>query len=194
MKIKYFYFNARMKYYILTNKSREYINKKYYECFFGVDRKSFINCAYKWYEDIKKHHSNIVIPEIFQILQNHLDSGDEVVFVSGSSVDILAPFAKDMGVKHILATNMKVVNDKYTGEILFPQTIGEGKKIIIQMFMKNQGDKIGHTYAYGDDYSDIPMLSAVDFPNVISGDFSLDRYADEKKWKKIIIGRVENAI
>lgn len=191
-KIKYFFSKIGLKYYIFSGKSREFINKKFYESFAGIDKDETKICAYEWYSQLKKNQINLFIPETLAALKNHQKSGDEVIFVSGSSMEILAPIAEDLGIKYILATNLEVINNKFTGKIMPPQTIGLGKKIQIMEFLKNTTDKIKFTYGYGDDNSDIPMLGITDFPTIVPGNIVLERYADEKKWRRLMSIENEN--
>lgn len=184
--IKYFFSKIRMKYYRSSGKSREFINKKFYEIFAGIDRESVKICAYEWYSQLKTKQANLFITEAITALKKHQKSGDEVVFVSGSSIEILAPIAEELGIKYILATNLEVINNKFTGKIKLPQTIGMGKKIHMVEFLKNSQDKIKFTYGYGDDDSDIPMLSLTDFPIIVPGNIVLEQYADKNQWGRLM--------
>ncbi|MHB1948749.1 MAG: HAD family hydrolase [Gammaproteobacteria bacterium] len=186
-KINYLMFLLRMQYYLLVGKSREYINKKFYESFAGINKEDVKNCAYQWYADLKRENSKLFILQALAVLKKHQDIGDEVVFVSGSSLEILAPIAEDLGVKHVLATNLEIKHNKFTGNIMPPQTIGCGKQIAILEFLKAYEGSIGYTYGYADDDSDIPMLSATDFPTVIPGNAMLERHAERKEWEKLVL-------
>lgn len=187
--LKYYFSIGCMKYYFFSGKSREFINKKFYESFAGIDRDKVATYAYEWYCQLKKNQTNLFIPETLGLLKDHQRSGDVVIFVSGSSMEILAPIAEDLGVNYILATNLEVINKKFTGKIIAPQTIGFGKKLKLVEFIKNTSDKIKSTYGYGDDDSDIHMLSATDFPTIIPGNILLEKYAHKKEWATISVGR-----
>jgi phosphoserine phosphatase len=96
---------------------------------------------------------------------------------------LLSPIAARLGVRHILATIMEVVDGSYTGRIFPPQTIGRGKAEAIAGFLERAGVSPSCCHAYGDDISDLPMLSAVGWPVVVRGDNrALEELALNRGW------------
>jgi HAD superfamily hydrolase (TIGR01490 family) len=126
---------------------------------------------------------NIYIQVGVNALQNHQKAGTEIVLVSGSSTEILAPLAKELGICHVLATRLEEVNGIYTGNILPPQTIGSGKKEVVCQFLVEQKGDSAECYAYGDHWSDIPMLEAVGHSCIVAGDKDLEEYARSHSWE-----------
>ncbi|MBV9576542.1 MAG: HAD-IB family hydrolase [Gammaproteobacteria bacterium] len=116
----------------------------------------------------------------------HQLNGADIVLVSGSFFACLSSFAEKFNIKHVLATILEEKNNKLTGEILAPQTIGEGKAQAVRLFLANQNfTHYQHCYAYGDHMSDVPMLSLVGHPYVVGGDKEIVDYAKSKGWKII---------
>src|SRR3546814_15438352 len=71
------------------------------------------------------------------------------------------PIARELNVVHVLANNLEVTSGKYSGNILPPQTIGDGKREAIVGFLKEWKSNPNDCYGYGDHISDLPLLEIV---------------------------------
>lgn len=187
--IKNFVATVIFRLYELSGRDRGFINLKYYETFRGSKEIDIGNIAKKWFAHIKDTNAALFVEPAIEILQKHRDSGVEPVFVSGSFCDLLQPLAQDLGVKHVLATRLETIDGVYTGRVLPPQMIGKGKAVAIEDFLLNQGVDGKNCFAYGDHYSDIPMLSMVGNPGVVRGDSLLKEYALAHGWRVIPDGQ-----
>jgi HAD superfamily hydrolase (TIGR01490 family) len=122
------------------------------------------------------------LPATLAALYRHRSAGREIVFVSGSSVDILAPIALELDVHQLLATRQRTVRGRYTGEIEAPQTIGTGKAEAVRRFLTANGNDGSTSFAYGDHDSDVPMLSVVGHPVIVSRQDSMRAIAHKRSW------------
>ena len=68
----------------------------------------------------------LVFAEAADLIAAHKLCGRDVVLVSASGEEIVAPIARALGATHAMATRMVVEAGKYTGEIAF-YCYGEGK-------------------------------------------------------------------
>ena len=68
----------------------------------------------------------LVFAEAAELIADHKLCGRDVVVVSASGEEIVAPIARALGATHAMATRMVVEDGKYTGEIAF-YCYGEGK-------------------------------------------------------------------
>lgn len=168
----------------LTNlgSSWETMNEVYYSYFDNFSIESVRKTSNLWFKsNIKKplkfYHKNII-----KTLKEHQSNGIECVFVSGSFRELLQPIADDLGVEHILSINLERDGDRYTGNIIPPQTIGEGKADAIKLFLMAHGGDAKECYGYGDDISDVPMLEAVGNPRAVAGGRRLEAFAKNKGW------------
>ena len=161
------------------------LNRQYYHYFSGRLVAEVENAAQQWFQKIRAqegfYHSAVV-----DRLRQHKKRGHECILVSGSFPAILKPIAAELGADHILATQLEQIKGIYTGNILPPQTIGEGKVTAIADFLKNRNIDRKICYAYGDDISDLPMLEHVGYPHVVSGGRQLEDRAREKNWPVIL--------
>ncbi|WP_020207658.1 HAD family hydrolase [Gilvimarinus chinensis] len=161
------------------------LNRKYYSHFAGRSVDEVKSLAYEWYllqsKDKRFYHSHVI-----SLLRQHQSLGHTCVFVSGSFQELLEPIAKELNVEHVLAIELETDNGRYTGRIIPPQTIGEGKVLAIEEFLAQHLICASNCYAYGDDISDFPMLEYVGKPNVIAGGRSLEEKARRLGWPIIL--------
>lgn len=151
------------------NASWEAANRRYYAHFAGRKVADVEACGRDWFAELEASVKGLFLDAVVHRLRAHRDRGEEPVFVSGSFPAVLAPVADRLGVSHMLAIRMAESDGVYTGEILPPQTIGDGKAAAVQAFLDERGIDPERCHAYGDDISDVPMLSLVGYPTVIRG-------------------------
>ncbi|UTJ46770.1 HAD-IB family hydrolase [Atlantibacter subterranea] len=179
---EYHQFNEKFTTALQQGISREELNKMYYRQFKGVDINALICAGEKWHSDFFSN-SELFIQTTISILNEHQNNGHQTVFVSGSMLPLLRPLAKQLGVDAILCTNLEVAADgELTGEIVAPQTIGEGKKEAMLSYLSRVNIPPENCFSYGDDLSDIPMLSVTGNPVCIGGVSALAEYARNNDW------------
>ncbi|MET0758095.1 MAG: HAD-IB family hydrolase [Mycobacterium sp.] len=114
----------------------------------------------------------LVFAEAANLIADHKLCGRDVVIVSASGEEIVAPIARAVGATHAMATRMVVEDGKYTGEVAF-YCYGEGKAEAIRELAAREGYALEHCYAYSDSITDLPMLEAVGHPAVVNPDRAL---------------------
>nr|WP_090278519.1 HAD-IB family hydrolase [Mycolicibacterium komanii] len=123
----------------------------------------------------------LVFAEAAELIADHKLCGRDVVMVSASGEEIVAPIARALGATHAMATRMVVEDGKYTGEIAF-YCYGEGKVAAIRELAAREGYALEHCYAYSDSITDLPMLEAVGHPSVVNPDRALRKEAVARGW------------
>ena len=123
----------------------------------------------------------LVFAEATELIADHRLCGRDVVVVSASGEEIVAPIARALGATHAMATRMVVEDGRYTGEIAF-HCFGEGKAEAIRALAAREGYVLEHCYAYSDSISDLPMLEAVGHPTVANPDRTLRKEATARGW------------
>jgi HAD superfamily hydrolase (TIGR01490 family) len=123
----------------------------------------------------------LVFAEAAELIADHKLCGRDVVVVSASGEEIVAPIARALGATHAMATRMVVEDGKYTGEIAF-YCYGEGKVEAIRALADSEGYALEHCYAYSDSTTDLPMLEAVGHPTVVNPDRGLRKEAASRGW------------
>jgi HAD superfamily hydrolase (TIGR01490 family) len=130
----------------------------------------------------------LVFAEAADLIASHKLCGRDVVVVSASGEELVAPIARALGATHAMATRMVVEDGKYTGEIAF-YCYGEGKVQAIRELAAREGYALEHCYAYSDSITDLPMLEAVGHPSVVNPDRALRKEAIARGWPVLTFSR-----
>jgi HAD superfamily hydrolase (TIGR01490 family) len=130
----------------------------------------------------------LVFAEASELIADHKLCGRDVVVVSASGEEIVAPIARALGATHAMATRMIVAEGKYTGEVEF-YCYGEGKVQAIRELAAREGYPLEHCYAYSDSITDLPMLEAVGHPTAVNPDRGLRKAATAHGWPMLTFSR-----
>ncbi len=123
----------------------------------------------------------LVFAEAANLITDHKLCGRDVVVVSASGEEIVAPIARALGATHAMATRMVVEDGKYTGDIAF-YCFGDGKAQAIQELAAREGYALEHCYAYSDSITDVPMLESVGHATAVNPDRALRKEAQARDW------------
>ncbi|WP_404850904.1 HAD family hydrolase [Dietzia kunjamensis] len=133
-------------------------------------------------EGLKETVSPTVYAEAQDLLAEHRALGHDLVIVSASGEELVAPIARMLGVDHYAGTRMnRDADGRYGGSIEF-YCQGPGKAEAISAFAERYGYDLEASYAYSDSSTDLPMLDMVGHPTVINPDRALRREALERGW------------
>src|SRR5258708_19154840 len=130
----------------------------------------------------------LVFAEAADLIADHKICGRDVVVVSASGEEIVAPISRALGATHAMATRMVVEGGRYTGEIAF-YCYGDGKVEAIRQLAAREGYALEHCYAYSDSITDVPMLGAVCHPTVVNPDRALRKEATARDWPVLTFSR-----
>jgi HAD superfamily hydrolase (TIGR01490 family) len=123
----------------------------------------------------------LVFAEAADLIADHKLCGRDIVVVSASGEEIVAPIARALGATHAMATRMVVEDGRYTGEIAF-YCYGQGKAEAIRALAAREGYALEHCYAYSDSITDLPMLETVGHPTVVNPDRTLRKESVARDW------------
>ncbi|UQX11239.1 HAD-IB family hydrolase [Candidatus Mycobacterium methanotrophicum] len=130
----------------------------------------------------------LVFAEAADLIASHKLCGRDVVVVSASGEELVAPIARALGATHAMATRMVAEDGKYTGQIAF-YCYGEGKVQAIRELAACEGYPLEHCYAYSDSITDLPMLEVAGHPSVVNPDRALRREAAARGWPVLAFSR-----
>ena len=123
----------------------------------------------------------IVYDEAVELIDMHHAAGRDVVIVSSSGEEVVAPIGEMLGADHVVATRMVVADGKYTGEIEL-YAYGPQKAVAVRALAEQRGYDLAHCYAYSDSATDVPMLEEVGHPFAVNADRALRKVAAERHW------------
>lgn len=126
-------------------------------------------------------------PEMMSIIEDHKQKGHRIILNSGSFTPILDKVVAYLGIESAIATPLAVKKGKYTGGIISPLNIGEGKVERLNQFLKGPGKQIdlALSYFYTDSIMDLPVMEMFGNPVAVYPDESLAEVAKSQKWQII---------
>ncbi|MEJ5997738.1 HAD family hydrolase [Corynebacterium sp. H130] len=129
---------------------------------------------------------NVVSPAIYQeardLIRFHQNLGHDVIIISASATELVTPIAKELGVHHIVATELATKDGVLTGEVLF-YAKGPAKAEEIKRLAQERGYDLDRSFAYSDSATDIPMLETVGNAVAVNPDRALRRAALANDWE-----------
>jgi HAD superfamily hydrolase (TIGR01490 family) len=164
---------------------RENVNLAFWRLFRGASKSRFRQLADLWASDRLRNREEFIVASSYERMIAHRRNGDYVALVSGSSIDILSPLAREFRVNSLLATRQLATEDVFTGETERPIMIGAGKRQAIETLASACNLQLNRSYAYGDHVTDLPMLEAVGNPIVVGNDRALRKIANARGWLHI---------
>lgn len=111
-------------------------------------------------QDFARHHQNILRPQGMEKLHEAVEANDEVLIVSASIDQWVAPFFQDMPRVKVLGTQIEVREGKVTGRFLTPNCYGTEKVRRIEEVLPAREDC--YIIAYGDSRGDKEILEYAD--------------------------------
>lgn len=139
-------------------------------------------------ETLHLHIEPTVYAEAVALIDEHHAAGRDVVVVSASGSEVVEPIAALLGADRVVATQMEVVDGRYTGGIAF-YAYGPNKAAAVRRLAEEHGYDLDASYAYSDSVTDVPMLEAVGNAAVVNPDRSLRRLAVERGWDVLTFAR-----
>jgi phosphoserine phosphatase len=86
--------------------------------------------------------------------------GYRVALVSGGFTEVIAPLADELGVDHVRANTLEVVDGHLTGKVVGAIVDRAGKRAALEELALEYGIPMSRTIAIGDGANDVDMLQA----------------------------------
>jgi HAD superfamily hydrolase (TIGR01490 family) len=142
-------------------------------------------------EIVSRHLDDTILPLVYadaqRLIAAHATAGQDVVIVSTSGMEMVAPIGDLLGASEVIATQMEVAEGRYTGEMEF-WAYGEAKACRVRELAAARGYRLQDCYAYSDSVTDLPMLETVGHPRAVNPDRALRRIARERQWPVLAFG------
>lgn len=85
--------------------------------------------------------------------------GHHVALVSGGFESVISPIVSELGIKHMRANNLEIVDGKLTGNLIGPIIDRAGKAKALRDFAEEHSIALEQTIAIGDGANDLDMIA-----------------------------------
>lgn len=129
-----------------------------------------------------KHLAKQIYPESRALVEAHQEAGHTVAIVTSATRYQAEPLARDMGIEHVLCTQLEVEEGIFTGDVVRPTCYGEGKAIAARDLAARIGFDLGDSFFYTDSHEDLALLDVVGRPRPLNPNRQLAQIAKERQW------------
>jgi HAD superfamily hydrolase (TIGR01490 family) len=121
-------------------------------------------------------------PWMMTRVEEHRRQGYEVLLATASNSFLTEPLARMLNFFNFVCTPIEMISGKPTGRIIGKAAFREGKVEHLQKWLSDQNSSLDGSWGYSDSHNDIPLLSLVEHPVVVTPDDRLREYARNRGW------------
>lgn len=118
----------------------------------------------------------------WRLVRAHQNQGHTVAIASSATRLQVAPMARELGIEHILCTQLDLRDGIVTGAIAGRPPWGEGKLAAVRDFARSRRIALQKCHAYANGDEDVPFLSGVGHPHPVNPGPELARHAADNGW------------
>jgi HAD superfamily hydrolase (TIGR01490 family) len=181
---KYQDYLAQVKKQYSQNIKRENINLGFYKNFSQSCVTLVDKISAEWWNTLMKQ-KDLFNPSSVELIKYYQNNHIEVTLVSGSMSPCTQHVKNHLNISDSLNTNLAEEEGKYTGEVIGDIMIGQGKSTSIKNYAEKHNIDLSKCIAYGDHFSDIPMMKTTPDRVAINPEEKLKEYALKHNWKII---------
>jgi putative phosphoserine phosphatase/1-acylglycerol-3-phosphate O-acyltransferase len=118
----------------------------------------------------------------WRLVRAHQNMGHTVVIATSATRMQVQPMATELGIEHVLCTELETEQGVITGQLAGRPPWGEGKRAAVTEFAKREKIPLKNCHGYANGNEDVPFLDAVGHPHPINPGSDLARHAAERGW------------
>ena len=126
-------------------------------------------------------------PQAIRQVRKHRAAGHRTILITGTVDVLVEPLAGLFD--EVVASRLHVRDGRFSGFLESPPLVGEARAAWLRRYADTAGLDLANSYAYGDSYSDRPLLEAVGTPVAVNPDPHLYRHAKRKRLGRGPVGR-----
>ena len=137
----------------------------------------------EWHEEYMQRKVRPMIhARAADLIARHRDG--LVALVTATNRFITAPIARELGIEHLVATDIEEVAGKFTGKPRGTPSFREGKITCVQEWLAGLGRRLEDfdSWFYSDSHNDLPLLERVTHPVAVDPDDILREKAKARGW------------
>ncbi len=126
--------------------------------------------------------ATMMLPKAAELLDTHRAQGHTLLIITATNRFVTAPIARELGVEHLIACDVEIVDEHYTGRPLGIPSYQAGKVTRLKTWLAEHEEQLDGAYFYSDSHNDLPLLEIVDHPVAVDADAKLTAVAGQKSW------------
>ncbi|MDP6978884.1 MAG: HAD-IB family hydrolase [Myxococcota bacterium] len=123
-----------------------------------------------------------IYPESRTLVEAHQKRGHTVAIISSATHFQIDALAQELGIEHVLCTELEFEDGKFTGKVQRPACWREGKARAGRQLAEEYDLDLSHSYFYTDSSDDLPLLDIVGYPRLVNPDSELAQIASRNGW------------
>jgi HAD superfamily hydrolase (TIGR01490 family) len=139
-----------------------------------------------WHRDFMQRKIRPIIRErAVELIAKH--AGALRAIVTATNRFITRPIAEELGIEHLVATDIEEIGGRFTGKPRGTPCFREGKIERVNEWLAAGGHHLAdfESWFYSDSLNDMPLLERVDHPVAVDPDATLSAHAKERGWEII---------
>jgi HAD superfamily hydrolase (TIGR01490 family) len=126
------------------------------------------------------------------LVQRHRAAGHQLVLTTAANRAVAEGSAAELGFVHLIATELELVDGRYSGRVAGTPNMREGKVERLHAWLAAQGlpaAVLAAAHFYSDSVNDLPLLGAVGFPVTVDPGERLLAHAVARCWPVMRLAR-----
>ena len=139
-----------------------------------------------WHRDFMQRKIRPIIrSRAVELIASH--AGALRAIVTATNRFITRPIAEELGIEHLIATDIEEIGGSCTGKPCGTPCFREGKIERVNEWLAARGQRLAdfESWFYSDSLNDMPLLERVDHPVAVDPDAILSTHARERGWEII---------
>lgn len=124
----------------------------------------------------------IILPAARALVESHRARGDTPVIITATNRFVTAPIAARFGVEHLIATEVEMNGDRYSGRSTDIPCFQGGKVQRLRRWLELHQADLADSWFYSDSHNDLPLLELVAHPVAVDPDDKLNQHARVHGW------------
>jgi len=130
----------------------------------------------------EKHLATEIYPESRALVKAHQEMGHTVAIITSATRYQAEPVARELGIEHLLYTQLGVEDGILTGKVIRPTCYGEGKAAAGRSLASKYSLDLEESYFYSDSDEDLPLFDLVGHPRPLNPTRKLAQISKERQW------------
>ena len=130
----------------------------------------------------EKHLATEIYPESRALVKAHQEMGHTVAIITSATRYQAEPVARELGIEHLLYTQLGVEDGILTGKVIRPTCYGEGKAAAGRSLASKYDLDLDESYFYSDSHEDLPLFDIVGRPRPLNPTRKLAQISKERQW------------